>query len=45
VGVVVQLVVALAIGLPIGIHFGPTTAFVFLAMILTGIMIAIDRFR
>jgi amino acid transporter len=31
----------LAIGLPIGIHFGPTTAFIFLATILTGIMIAI----
>jgi len=41
VGVVVQMVVTLAIGLPIGIHFGPTTAFVFLATILTGIMIAI----
>jgi amino acid transporter len=41
VGVVVQLFVTLAIGLPIGIHFGPTTAFVFLATILTGIMIAI----
>ncbi len=41
VGVIVQLVVTLAIGLPIGIHFGPTTAFVFLATILTGIMIAI----
>jgi amino acid transporter len=41
VGVIVQLVVTLAIGLPIGIHFGPTTAFVFLATILTGVMIAI----
>src|ERR1700683_4027492 len=41
VGVVVQLVVTLALGLPIGIHFGPTTAFIFLATILTGIMIAI----
>jgi amino acid transporter len=41
VGVVVQLVLTLAIGLPIGLHFGPTTAFVFLATILTGIMIAI----
>jgi amino acid transporter len=41
VGVVVQLGVTLAIGLPIGIHFGPTTAFIFLATILTGIMIAI----
>jgi amino acid transporter len=41
VGVVVQAVLTLAIGLPIGIHFGPTTAFVFLATILTGTMIAI----
>jgi amino acid transporter len=41
IGVLVQAVVTLAIGLPIGIHFGPTTAFVFLATILTGIMIAI----
>ena len=41
VGVAVQLVVTLAIGLPIGLHFGPTVAFVFLATILTGIMIAI----
>lgn len=40
-GVVVQLAVTLAIGLPIGLHFGPTTAFVFLATILTGTMIAI----
>lgn len=40
-GVAVQLVLTLAIGLPIGLHFGPTTAFVFLATILTGIMIAI----
>ena len=41
VGVLFQFVVTLAIGLPIGLHFGPTTAFVFLATILTGIMIAI----
>ncbi len=41
VGVILQLVITLAIGLPIGLHFGPTTAFVFLATILTGIMIAI----
>src|SRR5579864_3965004 len=41
VGVAVQLIVTLAIGLPIGLHFGPTVAFVFLATILTGIMIAI----
>jgi amino acid transporter len=41
VGVAVQLVVTLAIGLPLGVHFGPVTAFVFLATILTGVMIAI----
>jgi amino acid transporter len=41
VGVVVQFVVTNAIGLPLAVHFGPTTAFVFLATILTGIMIAI----
>jgi amino acid transporter len=41
VGVAVQLLLTLAIGLPVGLHFGPTTAFVFLATILTGIMIAI----
>ena len=41
VGVIVQLVLTLAIGLPIGIHFGPVTAFVFLATILTGVMIII----
>jgi amino acid transporter len=41
VGVLFQLVVTLAIGLPIGLHFGPVTTFVFLATILTGIMIAI----
>src|SRR5580692_6958516 len=41
VGVIVQLVLTLAIGLPIGIHFGPVTGFVFLATILTGVMIII----
>ena len=41
VGVIVQLVLTLAIGLPIGIHFGPVTGFVFLATILTGVMIVI----
>jgi amino acid transporter len=41
VGVVVQFVMTLAIGLPLAVHFGPTTAFVFLATILAGIMIAI----
>ena len=41
VGVALQLVVTLAIGLPLGIHFGPVIAFVFLATILTGVMIAI----
>ena len=40
-GVLVQLVLTLAIGLPVGLHFGPTTTFVFFATILTGIMIAI----
>lgn len=41
VGVAVQLVVTLAVGLPLGAHFGPTGAFVFLATILTAVMIAI----
>lgn len=41
VGVVVQMVITLAIGLPLGLHFGPVVTFVFLATILTGIMIAI----
>jgi amino acid transporter len=41
VGVVLQLVITLAVGLPLGIHFGPVTAFVFLATILTAIMVAI----
>jgi amino acid transporter len=41
VGVAAQLALTLAIGLPIAVHYGPTTGFVFLATILTGIMIAI----
>jgi amino acid transporter len=41
VGVIVQLVLTLAVGLPVGLKYGPTTAFVFLATILTGVMIAI----
>jgi amino acid transporter len=41
VGVAVQLALTLAVGLPIAVHYGPTTGFVFLATILTGIMIAI----
>ena len=41
VGVLLQLVVTLAIGIPLGIHFGPVVTFGFLATILTGIMIAI----
>ncbi|WP_225728223.1 MULTISPECIES: APC family permease [unclassified Nocardia] len=41
VGVIVQLLVTLAVGLPIGIHFGPSAAFVFLATILSGVMIAV----
>ena len=41
VGVFVQLLlVTLAIGLPVGIHFGPSAAFVFLATIQSGVMIA-----
>jgi len=41
VGVLLQLVITLAIGIPLGIHFGPVVTFIFLATILTGIMIAI----
>jgi amino acid transporter len=41
VGVAVQFVLTLAIGLPLGIQFGPVTTFALLATILTGIMIAI----
>jgi amino acid transporter len=41
VGVIVQFLVTLAIGLPLGIHYGPVTAFVFVATILTGVMIVI----
>jgi amino acid transporter len=41
VGVVVQFVITLAIGIPLGVHFSPVIAFGFLATILTGIMIAI----
>ena len=41
VGVMVQAVITLAVGLPLGIHFGPTEAFIFLATILTGVMISI----
>ncbi len=41
VGVFLQLVLTLAIGLPVGLKYGPTTAFVLLATILTGVMIAI----
>jgi amino acid transporter len=41
VGVIVQFVLTLAIGLPLGIHFGPVTTFALLATVLTGIMIAI----
>jgi amino acid transporter len=40
-GVLVQLVLTLAVGIPLGLHFGPTTTFVFLATILTAVMIAI----
>jgi len=41
VGVLVQFVLTLAIGLPLGLHFGPVTTFALLATIITGIMIAI----
>jgi amino acid transporter len=41
VGVIVQLVLTLVVGLPVGLKYGPTTAFVFMATILTGVMIAI----
>jgi amino acid transporter len=41
IGVIVQFVLTLAIGLPLGIHFGPVTTFALLATILTGIMVAI----
>jgi len=41
VGVLVQLVITLAVGIPLGVHFGPVTAFIFLATILTGVMILI----
>jgi amino acid transporter len=37
----VQFVLTLAVGLPLGIHFGPVTTFALLATVLTGIMIAI----
>ncbi len=41
VGVLVQFVLTLAVGLPLGLHFGPVTTFALLATILTGIMVAI----
>src|SRR5580700_2040087 len=34
IGVVLQLVITLAVGIPLGVHFGPVTAFIFLATIL-----------
>jgi amino acid transporter len=40
-GVLVQLVVTLAVGLPVGVHYGPLTAFVLIATILSAVMIAI----
>src|SRR3984885_6421562 len=41
VGGIVQCVLTLAVGLPLGLHFGPVTTFALLATILTGIMVAI----
>jgi pimeloyl-ACP methyl ester carboxylesterase len=39
--VIVQFLLTLAIGIPLGIHFGPVDTFSLLATILTGIMVAI----
>jgi amino acid transporter len=41
VGVAVNCAITLGLGLPLGLAYGPTTAFIFLATILTGVMIAI----
>jgi amino acid transporter len=41
VGVIVQLVLTLVISLPLGIHYGPATAFVFVATILTAVIILV----
>jgi amino acid transporter len=41
VGVLVQMVVTLAIGVPLGLKYGPVTAFALLATVLTGIMVLI----
>jgi amino acid transporter len=40
-GVIIQFVLTLAVGIPLGIHYGPVTTFALLATILTGIMVAI----
>ena len=41
VGVIVQLVLTLVITLPLGLHYGPATAFVFVATILTAVIILV----
>jgi amino acid transporter len=41
VGVIVQFLLTLAVGIPLGVHFGPVITFGLLATILTGIMVAI----
>jgi amino acid transporter len=41
VGVIVQLVLTLVISLPLGIHYGPAIAFVFVATILTAVIILV----
>jgi amino acid transporter len=40
-GVIVQFLLTLAIGIPLGVHYGPVITFGLLATILSGIMIAI----
>jgi len=39
--VLVEFLLTLAVGLPLGLHFGPVTTFALLATILTGTMVAI----
>lgn len=41
VGIIVQLVLTLVISLPLGVHYGPATAFVFVATILTAVVILV----
>ena len=41
VGVLVQFIATLAVGLPLALHYGPTTVFVLLATVLSAVMIVI----